>query len=458
MSGRPQNQSKRRAAVRDSQAADGYERSKKTNNDRKDCAARSGCSERDARCADHDDDESGGGERRELSVDSENAGQDQSNCAGHFGHSDEPEEERGKVNVLCHHLADRDLVQQVRLAQQGAQTYCRAQWTLRAASSDQPYDLTIRYAGTTYHKFLRVGQAIYEPPVQTYAGAGVPAIETRLAESRLFGIIGGLGSMPGAAIGSLIVGLGRAAAVHLFPQVELFVVYAVMASLNYIVQLTVVRLSILNKETDGLAMLVMGNPHSIFWALASAYVFMNLAMLFAAPVFEGGKLERCIRWLFYANGASVIVTIFGVIVDSPPIYLLGSLVPWCIVFSLATATSGAKAQVRFEYDVGLGEQTFRASTANGPEHRMGVQAAIGRWTLVGRFGLASTGADYATSQQGEVLFSVLKPNGSGVASHFTAGARIAGSGLWSFIIFTSAPWHCQHPLAASATVPFAAKA
>jgi hypothetical protein len=114
------------------------------------------------------------------------------------------------------------------------------------------------------------------------------------------------------------------------------IVYAVMASLNYIMQLTVVRLSILNKETDGLAMFVMGNSHSIFWALASAYVFMNLAMLFAAPVFEGGKLERCIRWLFYANGACVIVTAFGVIVDSPPIYLLGSLVPWCVVFSLAT--------------------------------------------------------------------------------------------------------------------------
>ena len=30
------------------------------------------------------------------------------------------------------------------------------------------------------------------------------------------------------------------------------VVYAVMASLNYIMQLTVVRFSILNKETDGL--------------------------------------------------------------------------------------------------------------------------------------------------------------------------------------------------------------
>jgi hypothetical protein len=114
-------------------------------------------------------------------------------------------------------------------------------------------------------------------------------------------------------------------------------VYAAMATINYIIQLTVVRLSILNKETDGLAMFVMGNSHSIFWALASAYAFMNLAMLFAAPVFDGGRLERSIRWLFYANGVSAMVTIYGVVADSPQIYLLGSLVPWCLIFSLATA-------------------------------------------------------------------------------------------------------------------------
>lgn len=43
-------------------------------------------------------------------------------------------------------------------------------------------------------------------------------------------VIGGLGSLEGAAVGSLIVGLVRAAAVHLVPQVELFTIYAVMAA------------------------------------------------------------------------------------------------------------------------------------------------------------------------------------------------------------------------------------
>ena len=42
-------------------------------------------------------------------------------------------------------------------------------------------------------------------------------------------IIGGLGSIEGAAIGALIVGLARALAVHVWPVAELFSVYLVMA-------------------------------------------------------------------------------------------------------------------------------------------------------------------------------------------------------------------------------------
>jgi len=42
-------------------------------------------------------------------------------------------------------------------------------------------------------------------------------------------IIGGLGSVEGAAIGALIVGLARATAVHTFPAAELFSIYVAMA-------------------------------------------------------------------------------------------------------------------------------------------------------------------------------------------------------------------------------------
>jgi len=41
-------------------------------------------------------------------------------------------------------------------------------------------------------------------------------------------VIGGLGSLPGAALGAVIVGLVRSVSVHYMPQVELFVIYFVM--------------------------------------------------------------------------------------------------------------------------------------------------------------------------------------------------------------------------------------
>jgi branched-chain amino acid transport system permease protein len=43
-------------------------------------------------------------------------------------------------------------------------------------------------------------------------------------------VIGGLGSVEGAAIGAIMVGLARSTAVHLVPQVELFMIYLIMAA------------------------------------------------------------------------------------------------------------------------------------------------------------------------------------------------------------------------------------
>jgi branched-chain amino acid transport system permease protein len=69
------------------------------------------------------------------------------------------------------------------------------------------------------------GGAFTAPKISVTPGLGVEVIVIAFAVVA----IGGMGSIPGALIGALIVGLGRAAAVHLLPQVELFVVYAVMA-------------------------------------------------------------------------------------------------------------------------------------------------------------------------------------------------------------------------------------
>ena len=85
------------------------------------------------------------------------------------------------------------------------------------------------------------------------------------------------------------------------------------------------------------------------------------------------------------------------------------------MFSLTTVRDASKSQVLVDYDVGLGERAFHSDMSNAPEQRVGMQASLGRWTLVGRVGLSSVAGSYQRSQQGEALFSVLTQASSGVA-------------------------------------------
>ncbi len=70
-----------------------------------------------------------------------------------------------------------------------------------------------------------LGGALTAPMISVQPGVSVGVIIVSFAVV----IIGGLGSVPGAAIGALIVGLARSAAVHLMPEAELFSIYGVMA-------------------------------------------------------------------------------------------------------------------------------------------------------------------------------------------------------------------------------------
>jgi len=70
-----------------------------------------------------------------------------------------------------------------------------------------------------------LGGAFTEPMLSVQPGLSVGVIIISFAVV----IIGGLGSIEGAAIGALIVGLARALAVHVWPVAELFSVYLVMA-------------------------------------------------------------------------------------------------------------------------------------------------------------------------------------------------------------------------------------
>ena len=70
-----------------------------------------------------------------------------------------------------------------------------------------------------------LGGAVMAPKMSITLGIGVEVIVLAFAVVA----IGGMGSIEGALIGALVVGICRAAAVHLVPQLELFVIYGVMA-------------------------------------------------------------------------------------------------------------------------------------------------------------------------------------------------------------------------------------
>ena len=76
--------------------------------------------------------------------------------------------------------------------------------------------------GTT---LAAIGGALTAPTVSVVPGMGVEVIILAFAVV----VIGGLGSMAGAALGSIIVGIVRSGSVHLLPEVELFSIYLVMA-------------------------------------------------------------------------------------------------------------------------------------------------------------------------------------------------------------------------------------
>jgi len=115
-------------------------------------------------------------------------------------------------------------------------------------------------------------------------------------------------------------------------------VYSAVVAMNYFLQLVVLRPNILAGEIEGMAILAMTNPHSLFWALElGGYGFQSLATLAVAPIFSGGGLESWIRRLFVANGVLGIgLTALFLLLDEPLIVLAG-LGIWALLFPAAMA-------------------------------------------------------------------------------------------------------------------------
>ncbi len=69
-----------------------------------------------------------------------------------------------------------------------------------------------------------LGGAYTAPMISVSRGLGVDVIVLAFAVV----VVGGLGSIPGAFLGAIVIGLSRAAAVHLLPQAEVFAIYLIM--------------------------------------------------------------------------------------------------------------------------------------------------------------------------------------------------------------------------------------
>jgi branched-chain amino acid transport system permease protein len=69
-----------------------------------------------------------------------------------------------------------------------------------------------------------LGGAFVAPTIAVVPGFAVEVVVMAFAVIA----IGGMGSLEGAALGSLIIGIARAASIHLFAELELVVIYLIM--------------------------------------------------------------------------------------------------------------------------------------------------------------------------------------------------------------------------------------
>jgi len=96
----------------------------------------------------------------------------------------------------------------------------------------------------------------------------------------------------------------------IFSQIGLSfaLISATILIINYFIQISVIQPSLVNGETDGIAILTAYNPHGIFIALEEiGYLMMSVAFFCVAPVFSGtNRLESAIRWIFIISFILII--------------------------------------------------------------------------------------------------------------------------------------------------------
>ncbi len=108
------------------------------------------------------------------------------------------------------------------------------------------------------------------------------------------------------------------------------IIYAVFVIANYVVQLaTVIPMTV---KGNGEAVKILSQtPHSMFWDYdAIGYIFMGLATLFAAQVFEKTGIQKWVRISFLANAFVTPLIAFVYFYPTFSERLLLLALPWTI--------------------------------------------------------------------------------------------------------------------------------
>ncbi len=112
------------------------------------------------------------------------------------------------------------------------------------------------------------------------------------------------------------------------------IIYAVFVTSNYVVQLTTVIPSKINKASEAIRILEQ-TPHSLFWDYdAVGYISMGLVTLFAIPALRNTGFEKWVRISFIAHilVTPLIGTVYFYPTFSSKLLFLGF--PWAITAPL----------------------------------------------------------------------------------------------------------------------------
>ena len=118
----------------------------------------------------------------------------------------------------------------------------------------------------------------------------------------------------------LVSSIHAQAAPHKKVHAQIGLSFALLAAgvllADYFVQFSVVPVSLMNGQTEGIALLTQYNPYGAFIVLEElGYILMALSFVFLAPVFAGGgRLAGAVRWVLV--GGFVLTVVFLVAISA----------------------------------------------------------------------------------------------------------------------------------------------